>query len=222
MCNCCNNPIYRAWENFCRNCGADKKREQFIKRSEWEFYGEAVVRARGYVIIINSKNEDNYYEFTQKKVKELEKETGLTGQELADLIAEKTTKISYNFNWKYGTGSISYDLRTEEEKEKARLEREERIKKDEEERQARIKKDEEDWNKYAGTEFTAENINWRIVVDRLDEYSVYSTVFNMFRVGLHEVQNWTKAKLILPSSQDEVKSWNMLKVDFIKTIVTYE
>lgn len=39
MCNC-NNPIYRQNENFCRNCWEEKTKQQFTKKSEWEFYGE--------------------------------------------------------------------------------------------------------------------------------------------------------------------------------------
>jgi hypothetical protein len=130
----CENPIFREGENFCRNCGGDKF-VQFSKKSEGgEYYWEVVVRTRWYVIIITSREDEKaFYEFKQKDVKSLEARTWLKGQELADLIASKTTAVRYYFNGKYGSSSISYDLRSEKQKEEDERRREEQ-KKEEEER----------------------------------------------------------------------------------------
>lgn len=217
MCNCCDHPIYRNWENFCRNCGADKKYSQFTKKSEWEYTGSVSVRPRWYVIIITSKNdEDSYYEFTQKETKALEQKTELKGQELADLIASKTEKISYHYNGKYGKGHISYDLRSEEQKEADRIKREKinreyeetRAEREAEAQRKRIeieKKRIEEWNSYAWQLIPI--TKYKFSIDIETEWlplNIYNAIKN---IGYNALawRIW-KFNVILPSTEEKAKS----------------
>lgn len=158
-CNC-NNSNFQKRENvignssICTNCGKPEFK-QFSKNSteNSEYTGSVQVSARGYFITITDG--DVSHQLKQREVKDYEERTGLTGQELADLLANKTKSLSYNYNGKYGTSSISFTYLTkkEEEKHKAYLleleeknKKQEIIKKAKEEEKNNILNKEQDFN----------------------------------------------------------------------------
>ena len=111
-CNC-DNPTISKRDNIgdkhgvCMSCGCSPF-IQFSKNSEdGEYTGEVVVGKRGYFIIITDG--DVKHKLTQEKVRDYEFMMGEEGQSLADLIASKTTKITYSYNGKYGKSNIILD-----------------------------------------------------------------------------------------------------------------
>lgn len=225
---CCNNPQYRNWENFCRNCGVDKKYEQFSKKSidGVNFTWSVEVWARWYFISITDWDWEATHTFKQKEVRVLEDKTWLTGQELADLVASKTTSVRYNFNGKYGNSYISYDLRSEEEKEKD----EKRVLEFKKQKEEEEKKEEEELQKiYTKYAWKKIEVNWwkrgfeifNEIKEKIQEKEVYSTYASMLRCASFGNFNFQKAILIFPKTYNEIRLWWWrLNVDRINELVT--
>lgn len=94
---------------LCINCGKAELRH-FSKKTDGnsKITGAVEMGSRGYFIILSDGEVS--HRIKQRDVQSAELKTGLTGQELADYIAARTTRVSYSFNGRYGSSSAAYDL----------------------------------------------------------------------------------------------------------------
>jgi hypothetical protein len=90
---------YSSFEEY-KNAGWFYEVDRIVKRFleiEGEKKGTINQGARGYTITITDQENYNNYTISQKDVKYYEKKTNKTGQELADLLASKTTYIATSY-----------------------------------------------------------------------------------------------------------------------------